>query len=268
MSTLPETRTFSRAALAAKSLSFSYVKNTIIHDVSVQFPAGKISAIIGPNGCGKSTLLHLLAGLYRPSSGEVSLQGQPLSSFTPKNRAKQLSLLPQTNISPEGITVKGLISRGRYAWQTLFSQWHEEDEKAVNDALLQTGLSDLADREIATLSGGQRQRAWIGLVLAQQTPLILLDEPTTFLDIGHQIDVLNVCEKRNREDGTTIVMVLHDINLAARYAHHIVAMKDGVIVASGAPASVCTSGNMQLLFGIDALVMEDPVHHSPLILPR
>ncbi|MEP1384682.1 MAG: ABC transporter ATP-binding protein [Paraglaciecola sp.] len=257
----------SDSKISAHNLSYSYSEKCILSDLSVDFPKGKVSVVIGPNGCGKSTLLNALSGLLKPQAGVVKLDNKPLLSQSLNARAKQLSLLPQKNTAPHGITVKELVARGRYAYQTWLRQWHEDDEYAVDQALVQTGLTDLADSSISTLSGGQLQRAWLGLVLAQQTPLLLLDEPTTFLDIGHQLEVLNVCKKLNEEQGRTIIMVLHDLNLAAKYAHHMVAMRDGFVISSGTPEEVYQPEILRQLFNINCTVMPDPGCGSPMIIP-
>ena len=223
--------------------------------------------IVGPNACGKSTLLRALARLLRPSSGHVILDGEQIHRLPTKEVARRLGLLPQTPIAPEGILVVDLVARGRTPHQKLFQQWSEADERAVRTALEATSSMELADRPVDELSGGQRQRVWIALTLAQETDLLLLDEPTTFLDIAHQIDVLDLVEELNREQGRTVVLVLHDLNLACRYADHIVAMRDGEIVAEGAPADVITADIVRDVFGLDCVVIDDPVSHTPLVVP-
>ncbi|MEP6296199.1 MAG: ABC transporter ATP-binding protein, partial [Ilumatobacter sp.] len=217
--------------------------------------------------CGKSTLLRALARLLRPSAGEVVLDGEQIHGLATKEVARRLGLLPQTPIAPEGILVVDLVARGRTPHQKLFQQWSHADERAVRAALDATGTAELADRAVDELSGGQRQRVWIAMALAQETELLLLDEPTTFLDIAHQIDVLDLVERLNRERGRTVVVVLHDLNLACRYATHVVAMRDGSIVAAGRPADVITADTVRDVFGLDSMIIDDPVSGTPLVVP-
>lgn len=253
--------------VVAENIAFSYEQKPVLLPLDVAFPKGKVSVIVGPNGCGKSTLLKVLSGMLVPAQGQVTVDGMAVSALKPKVRARHLSLLPQNNIAPEGITVRELVARGRYPYQSFLRQWSDSDEMAVNEALEQTGLSDLENQPVNRLSGGQRQRAWIGLVLAQQTPIIFLDEPTTFLDIGHQLDVLNVCRRLNQKANTTIIMVLHDLNLAARYADYMVAMNAGERVLAGTPQEVLTTEIIHQLFGIHSYIGDDPFTHTPLVIP-
>ena len=252
--------------LRAEGISLSYDRRRVIENLHVDVPAGSFTVIIGPNACGKSTLLRALAGLLRPTSGTVLLDGSDIASYTAKHTARRLGLLPQGAVAPEGITVAELVARGRYAHQRLLRQWSPADETAVTDALDLTGVTDLATRPVDELSGGQRQRVWIAMVLAQQTPLILLDEPTTYLDIAHQIEVLNLLHELNGQ-GRTVVAVLHDLNHAARYASNVIAMKDGRIVATGPPADVITADLVAGVFGLPNVVIEDPLTGTPLVVP-
>ncbi|RVU82894.1 ABC transporter ATP-binding protein [Leucothrix sargassi] len=251
----------------AQNIKVSYDRATIIDDLSVSFLPGKINVIIGPNGCGKSTLLKALSGVLALEHGEVLLADKPLLALNPKSRAKTLSLLPQYNVAPDGISVLELVKRGRFAYQNWMRQWHPDDEAAVCQALSYTGLDSIAHEPLQTLSGGQRQRAWLALVLAQQTPIVLLDEPTTYLDMGHQIEVLNVCKRLNEKQNSTIIMVLHDLNLAARYADFMVAMKEGKLLATGRPEEVITANNIQALFDLSCQIIRDPASQTPLIIP-
>ena len=230
-------------------------------------PDGQITGIVGPNACGKSTLLRSLARLLKPSAGRVLLDGDLIHSMPTKEVARRLGLLPQSPIAPEGILVVDLVARGRTPHQKLFQQWSESDERAVRAALTATDTLELADRAVDELSGGQRQRVWIAMALAQETELLLLDEPTTFLDITHQIDVLDLVRDLNKHEGRTVVVVLHDLNLACRYAHHIVMMREGDIVASGPPAQVITADSVRDVFGLRSVVIDDPISATPLVIP-
>jgi len=253
--------------LTAESVTLAYDGNTVSTDLSIEIPDGQVTAIVGPNACGKSTLLRALARLLRPRAGVVYLDGQAIHKLPTKQVAKLLGLLPQSPIAPDGILVADLVARGRTPHQSLFQQWSHADEEAVDAALAATGTTDLAERCVDELSGGQRQRVWIAMALAQDTDLLLLDEPTTFLDIAHQIEVLDLVAKLNRERGRTIVVVLHDLNLACRYAHHIVAMRSGVVVATGSPSDVITADTVRDVFGLESMVIDDPVSHTPLVVP-
>lgn len=254
--------------LEARSLSSGYGGRTVVDGVDLVLPPGRISVIVGANACGKSTLLKTLSRLIPATDGAAVLDGKAITQIPTKKLALTLGLLPQQPIAPEGIAVSDLVGRGRHPHQKMFRSWTADDDLAVADALRTTGISDLADRAIDELSGGQRQRVWIAMALAQGTDVLLLDEPTTFLDLAHQVEVLDLLTDLNRARGTTIAMVLHDINLAARYADHLFAMRDGHIVASGAPKDVVTPALIDEVFGLDAEVISDPVSHTPLIVPR
>jgi len=254
--------------LSAESLRLAYGDRTVIDGLDLEVPPGRITAIIGANGCGKSTLLRALARLLTPTAGTVLLDGEPLRGRPSKEIARVLGLLPQSPIAPEGITVSDLVGRGRHPHQGLLARWSEHDYEVVADALAATGTADLADRAVDELSGGQRQRVWIAMALAQETDVLLLDEPTTFLDVAHQVEVLDLLTDLNRDRGATIVMVLHDMNLAARYADHVFALRDGRIVASGAPGAVMSSDLIRDVFDLDCEVILDPVSGTPLVLPR
>lgn len=253
--------------LRATGVSLSYDDHLVVDHLDLEIPDGKVTAIIGPNACGKSTLLRALARLLKPSSGQVVLDGELIHKLPTKEVARRLGLLPQTPIAPEGITVVDLVARGRTPHQRLFHQWSEADEAAVRTALDATSTAELADRSIDELSGGQRQRVWIAMALAQETELLLLDEPTTFLDIAHQIDVLDLVEQLNTQRGRTVVVVLHDLNLSCRYADHVVAMRDGAIVAAGPPADVINAETVRDVFGLESVVIDDPVSGTPLVVP-
>jgi iron complex transport system ATP-binding protein len=255
-------------SLAAQSLTLAYGDRVIVDDLDLVVPPGRITAIVGANGCGKSTLLRALARLLAPRDGQVLLDGAQLHTIPSKEVARTLGLLPQSPVAPEGIAVADLVGRGRHPHQRLLSRWTERDYRVVAESLAATGTEDLADRSVDELSGGQRQRVWIAMALAQETDILLLDEPTTFLDVAHQIDVLDLLTDLNRDRGTTIVMVLHDMNLAARYADHLFALRDGRVVADGAPNEVVTSELIREVFDLDALVVPDPVSGSPIVLPR
>lgn len=252
--------------LRAERVTLGYDARTVSTDLSVEVPDGSFTVIIGPNACGKSTLLRSLSRLLPPSQGAVLLDGRSLRDYRPKEVARSIGLLPQSAIAPDGITVVDLVSRGRFPYQKLVRQWTDADENAVWDALEATNVAELADREVAQLSGGQRQRVWAAMAIAQQTPLLLLDEPTTYLDISHQIELLDVFADLNRA-GTTIVAVLHDLNQAARYATHLVVMCAGEVVATGAPRDVLTAELVERVYRLPCLVLDDPVSGTPLIVP-
>ncbi|HET6301707.1 ABC transporter ATP-binding protein [Microbacterium sp.] len=254
--------------LSAESLALGYGDRVIIDGLDLQIPPGRITAIVGANGCGKSTLLRALSRLIPARSGQVVLDGKALHSRPTKEVARTLGLLPQSPIAPEGIAVADLVGRGRHPHQKLLARWSTRDYDVVAQSLEATGTSELADRAVDELSGGQRQRVWIAMALAQETDILLLDEPTTFLDVAHQVEVLDLLTDLNRERGTTIVMVLHDMNMASRYADHLFALRDGRIVASGAPSEVVTSELIRDVFDLDALVVPDPVSGAPIVLPR
>ncbi|GLX69480.1 ABC transporter ATP-binding protein [Paenibacillus glycanilyticus] len=254
--------------LEAKGISLSYGGASIFEQLNIAIPDGKITVLVGSNGCGKSTLLRALSKLLKPTAGEVTLSGKNLSSIPAKTAAKQLALLPQGPIAPEGLTVLQLVKQGRYPYQSWLQQWSKEDEEAVQSALSATGIVELAERSVLSLSGGQRQRAWIAMTLAQQTGIILLDEPTTYLDLTHQIEVLDLLQEMNERDSRTIVMVLHDINLACRYADHIVAVKNGTIYAQGAPKEIVNAAMIEDVFHLKSDVISDPLYGTPMIVPH
>lgn len=253
--------------LSGHELTLGYDQRVISKELNVCVPDGSFTVIIGPNACGKSTLLRALSRLLKPSSGRVILDGKPIHSIPAKQVATRLGLLPQSSISPDGITVADLVARGRYPHQRILSRWSDADEAATIEALRATNTTELSRRLVDELSGGQRQRVWVAMVLAQQTPLLLLDEPTTFLDIAHQIEIMELCRKLNRGSGHTIVAVLHDLNHACRYATHLIAMKDGAIIAEGAPAEIVTEELVQEVFGLPCRIIQDPVSHTPLVIP-
>ncbi|MGY1633612.1 ABC transporter ATP-binding protein [Geodermatophilus sp. SYSU D01186] len=254
-------------SLAAEELVLGYGERTVIDGLDLTVPAGRITAIVGANACGKSTLLRSMSRLLSPRGGQVLLDGRAVHHLPAKELARTLGLLPQSPIAPEGITVADLVGRGRHPHQRVFSRWSREDDAAVATALEATRTTELADRSVDELSGGQRQRVWIAMALAQQTDLLLLDEPTTFLDVAHQVEVLDLLTDLNRTRGTTIVMVLHDLNLAARYADHLVALADGRLHVAGDPAAVLTEENVRAVFGLDSRVIVDPTSGRPLMLP-
>ena len=253
--------------LIAENLELGYGNRTVVANLDLQVPPGRITCIVGANACGKSTLLRSMSRLLSPRGGHVLLDGKDIHRLPAKKLARTLGLLPQSPIAPEGIVVADLVGRGRHPHQRVLSRWSREDDAAVADALAATHTTELAERSVDELSGGQRQRVWIAMVLAQQTDLLLLDEPTTFLDVSHQVEVLDLLTDLNRDRGTTIVMVLHDLNLAARYADHLVAMADGSIYASGDASDVLTGETVKAVFGLDSRVISDPVSGKPLVLP-
>lgn len=252
--------------LRAEKLSLSYDTVPVVEALDLETPSGQITALIGPNGCGKSTLLRGLARLLKPQHGSVLLDGRAIHSIPTKQLAKELGILPQSPTAPEGITVRDLVAQGRYPHQDWFQQWSRADEQALQRALVLTTLTHLANRAVDTLSGGQRQRAWIAMALAQETDILLLDEPTTYLDLAHQLEVLELLVKLNRE-GKTIIMVLHDLNHAAHYGDHLVALFNGKIVAQGRAQDVITESIVQAVFGVESQVIPHPVTGSPLCLP-
>jgi iron complex transport system ATP-binding protein len=252
--------------LTTQKLTLAYDQATIIAGMDVAIPSGQITALVGPNGCGKSTLLRGLARLLAPRGGAAYLDGKAIHQMPTRELAKQLGILPQSPVAPEGLTVRELVAQGRYPHQSWFQQWAADDEAAVLRALELTGMADLAERPVDALSGGQRQRAWIAMTLAQETPVILLDEPTTFLDLSHQIEVLQLLERLNRAEGRTIVMVVHDLNHATRHASHVVALKAGTVVAAGPPAAVVTPELLRVVFGVEGVVVPDPRSGVPLCI--
>jgi iron complex transport system ATP-binding protein len=252
--------------LSAEGLTLAYDQRVVAEGLGVRIPDGSFTVIVGPNACGKSTLLKALARLLKPVAGAVSLDGRPISQYAAKEVARRLGMLPQTPIAPSGITVGDLVARGRYPHQSLLRQWSRDDEAIVAQSLRLTETHTLAHRLVSELSGGQRQRVWLAMALAQQTPILLLDEPTTFLDIAHQIEVLDLCSDLHQQ-GRTLVAVLHDLNLACRYADHLIAMRDGAIVAQGAPSEVVTAELVGTVFGLRCRVIPDPETGTPLVIP-
>lgn len=253
--------------LAVEGLTLGYGDRTVIESLDLLVPPGQVTAVIGANACGKSTLLRSMSRLLAPKKGHVLLDGKEVHRMPPKALARTLGLLPQSPVAPEGITVADLVGRGRHPHQRLLARWNADDDAAVAAALDATETAGLAERSVDELSGGQRQRVWIAMALAQQTDLLLLDEPTTFLDVSHQVEVLDLLTDLNRSRGTTIVMVLHDLNLAGRYADHLVAMADGKILAAGTPAEVLTEDTVRAVYGLENRVITDPASGKPLVLP-
>jgi iron complex transport system ATP-binding protein len=254
-------------SLDIKQLSAGYGDEDILQALDLVVPEGRITVIVGANACGKSTLLRTMSRLLSPKHGEVLLDGKSIYRMPPRELARTMGLLPQSPIAPEGITVADLVSRGRHPHQSLFSRWTRQDEEAVEVALDATKTADLAERSVDELSGGQRQRVWIAMALAQQTDILLLDEPTTFLDINHQIEVLDLLTDLNHTRGTTVVMVLHDLNLAARYADHLVTLLNGRVHQAGQPEAVLTVDNVREVFGLDSHIITDPTSGRPMMLP-
>ena len=254
--------------LGAEAVTVGYGGAPVVDRLTFDVPDARVTSIIGPNGCGKSTLLRTLARLLNPTDGRVRLDGNAMSAVPTRDIARRLALLPQSPVAPDGLLVRDLIGRGRHPHQRWFSQFSPDDEAAVETAMAMTDTTALRDRSVDELSGGQRQRAWIAMTLAQDTEIVLLDEPTTYLDLAHQVEVLNVVTRLNRDRGRTVVMVLHDLNLAARYSDVIVVMKDGAIVTQGAPADVITVETLRAVFGLDADVIADPRTGLPIIVPR
>ncbi len=255
------------STLHTQHLTLAYDQAVVIDALDVSIPSGRITALVGPNGCGKSTLLRGLARLLAPRGGAAFLDGKAIHQLPTRELAKRLGILPQSPVAPEGLTVRELVAQGRYPHQSWFRQWAAEDEEAVVRALELTGMAALADRPVDALSGGQRQRAWIAMTLAQETSVILLDEPTTFLDLSHQIEVLQLLERLNRDEGRTIVMVVHDLNHATRHAHYLVALKAGAVAAAGSPAEVVTPDLLRDVFGVEGAVVTDPRSGVPLCIP-
>ena len=254
--------------LLVDDAALGYADHVVCPNVSVTIPDQRFTVIVGPNACGKSTLLKSLTRLLTPSSGRVLLDGETLHRQPTKAVARSIGLLPQGPVAPDGIRVVDLVMRGRYPHQRLFSPWAPEDEQAVIAAMEATSIRHLSGRLVDELSGGQRQRVWMTVALAQQTPILLLDEPTTYLDLSHQIELLDLCRTLNRDTGTTLVAVLHDLNQAARYADHLIAMKDGEVVAAGDPHEVLTEDLLAEVFSLDARVIADPESGTPLVVPR
>ncbi|MEM9131966.1 MAG: ABC transporter ATP-binding protein [Actinomycetota bacterium] len=256
-----------RVRLHADRVTLGYGERLVVEELDLEVPPGRITAIVGANACGKSTLLRALSRLLAPQSGKVVLDGEELHRLPSKVVARKLGLLPQSPIAPEGIVVSDLVSRGRHPHQNWMGRWTVEDDEAIAEALEMTNTGELANRAVDELSGGQRQRVWIAMSLAQRTDLLLLDEPTTFLDVSHQIDVLDLLTDLNRQRGTTIVMVLHELNIAARYADFVVAMADGNIHAAGPPNDVVTADLVKSVFGMESHIVPDPISGTPLVIP-
>ncbi|MFE7746153.1 ABC transporter ATP-binding protein [Nocardia sp. NPDC057455] len=253
--------------LGAEEITLGYGDRVIVDGLSLTITPGVVTTVIGPNGCGKSTLLRSLGRLLRPREGRVVLDGKAISTMKTKDVARVVGMLPQSPVAPEGLTVADLVARGRHPHQSWFQQWSGTDESEVTTALEQTGIADLADRALDELSGGQRQRAWISMALAQGTDILLLDEPTTYLDLAHSIEVLDLVDRLHADLGRTVVMVLHDLNLAIRYSDQLVVMRDGRVVAAGAPGEVVSIELLREVFDLDATVLEDPVSGRPMIVP-
>jgi iron complex transport system ATP-binding protein len=255
------------AVLNAKDLTLKYDQRCVVDGLTAEIPEGQVTMIVGANACGKSTLLRGLSRLLKPAAGAVTLDGKDIHSRPARELARTLGLLPQHPTAPDGILVRDLVGRGRYPHQGFFRSWSEKDDAAVQRAMEATETLALAERNVDELSGGQRQRVWIAMALAQETEVLLLDEPTTYLDLAHQVEVLDLVTDLNRQRGTTVAIVLHDLNLAARYADNVIAMKGGAVVAVGAPQDVVTEGLVRNVFGLESRVIPDPVSGTPLIIP-
>ena len=254
------------APLRAAGLTLAYDASVVVRELSVAVPDGGFTAIVGPNACGKSTLLRALVRMLKPRDGSVLLDGEEIRSLPTKRVARRLGLLPQSSIAPDGITVADLVARGRHPHQSLLRQWSRADERAVAGAMARTRVDVLADRAVDELSGGQRQRVWLAMALAQETPLLLLDEPTTFLDIAHQMEVLDLCADLHAH-GRTLVAVLHDLNSACRYATHLIAMREGAIVAEGPPGEIVDAELVEAVFGLPCRVIPCPETGAPMVVP-
>ncbi|PWI34317.1 iron-dicitrate ABC transporter ATP-binding subunit [Vibrio albus] len=251
--------------ISAKNISVSYGDNTIIDDLTLTLPKGKITALIGPNGCGKSTLLKALARINKVTSGEVLLDNKPLGRFRDKELAKELSLLPQVLVAPEGVSVRRLVEYGRSPYLSHWGKLSQEDSQIVMQAMQETGVNDLANQSVDSLSGGQRQRAWIAMVLAQDTSIVMLDEPTTYLDLSHQIELMKLMREMNNK-GKTVIVVLHDLNQACRYCDHLVVLKEGKLVAQGEPKAVFNEELLRHVFSLNATVIQDPIADTPMCI--
>ncbi|MEW2502124.1 ABC transporter ATP-binding protein [Amycolatopsis sp. CA-161197] len=266
--TIAEAPSLTEPRLHAEALTLAYDGRTVAEDLGVVIPDKSFTVIVGPNACGKTTLLRALARMLKPRKGSVYLDGSVISSYGAKEVARRLGLLPQSSVAPDGITVADLVSRGRYPHQRLLRQWSRDDAAVVAESMAATGVSDLAERLVDELSGGQRQRVWMAMALAQQTDLLLLDEPTTYLDIAHQMDILDLCAQLHADQGRTLVAVLHDLNHAARYATHMIAMRDGQVLATGTPEEVVTEDNVEKIFELPCRVMPCPETGTPLVIPK
>ncbi len=253
--------------LSARELDLGYDGHPVVEGLNLDIPPGRVTMIVGPNACGKSTTLRAMARLLAPSSGAILLDGKDIQKTPTKDVASVLGILPQTPVAPDGIIVSDLVGRGRYPHQGWLRRWTAEDDAAVAEAMRATSVLDLASRPVDALSGGQRQRVWIAMALAQRTDLLLLDEPTTYLDVAHQLEVLDLLIDLNAERGTTVVVVLHDLNLACRYADHLVAMRAGKVMAQGKPGEVVTAELIGDIFGMRCSVVPDPISGTPLIVP-
>lgn len=265
---MPPASTAPNARLRAEALSAAYARTQVLTDLNAEIPDGSITVIAGPNACGKSTLLRALARLQPAAAGQVVLDGKAIHRQPSRSVAQRLAILPQSPAAPEGMTVRDLAARGRTPHQSPLRQWSRRDAAAVDQALERTGMAPLASRPLEALSGGQRQRAWIAMALAQDTGILLLDEPTTYLDLPHQIELLKLVQALNRETGRTIAMVLHDINLAARFATHMITLKSGRVHCRGTPADVVTETVMQEVFGLPCRIIPDPLHGTPHVIPE
>ncbi len=254
-------------SLAARDLSVAYERTIVLKDLDLEIPVGEITALVGSNGSGKSTLLKTMARLLRPRQGSVYLDNRSVFNLPTKEVAKKMGILPQGPVAPEGLSVRELVAQGRYPYQSWFRHWSASDDVAVQRALEATGLTLMADRPLDSLSGGQRQRAWIAMALAQETGILLLDEPTTYLDLAHQVEVLDLLDELNRKEGRTIVMVLHDLNQACRYVHHLAMIKDGGVYAAGQPSEIMTEDAVRSVFGLECRVIIDPLFGTPLFIP-
>ena len=255
-------------SFSIEKLVVRYGSQTAVNGVGIEIAAGAITAIVGPNGCGKSTLLRTMARLLAPSEGQVRLDGSDVQSIAPRGFAKRVALLPQAPTAPDNLTVIDLVARGRDPHRRWFDQWSMPDEAIITESLERTGMAEFANRPLESLSGGQRQRAWIALALAQQTEVLLLDEPTTYLDIAHQIEVLDTISAVHAEKAVTVVMVMHDLSMAARYSDHLLAMREGRLVAAGSVAEVVTPGILRDVFGVECTVLDDPQSGRPIVIPR
>jgi iron complex transport system ATP-binding protein len=254
-------------ALTTRNLTLAYDGNVIIQSLDLVIPQGKITTLVGPNGCGKSTLLQGMARLLKPQGGTVYLDSDAIAHLSTKDLAKRLGILPQSPAAPEGLTVRELVAQGRYPHQSWLQQWSKQDELKVEEAIATTHLHEFANRPLDTLSGGQRQRAWIAMALAQDTQTLLLDEPTTYLDLAHQIEVLDLLYQLNCQRKRTIVMVLHDLNMACRYSHHLIALRSGLILAQGKPVEIVTEEMVEQVFALKNRIITDPLSNTPLCLP-